>query len=297
MPSAESRSAAAQSAVAREVRSRGKYGIIQNLTVPRSDFPLTTLMSTTQFSLDGKVAVITGATRGIGQSMARLFAAQGAQIVVVSRKQESVDATVALITAEGGRAAGLSSHVGRAGEAARIVAFATEQFGGVDILVNNAAANPAYGPVEQSTGDVFDKIMGVNLKAPFEIASACLPSMIARGGGAVLNISSIGGVSPEPGLGIYSVSKAAIISLTKVMAKEWGKHHVRANAICPGLIKTDFASALWSDPKLLAYTLRKQAVNRLGEPDDISGLALFLCSDAASFCTGGVYMADGGYTI
>mgnify|MGYP003330458852 FL=1 len=254
-------------------------------------------MSTTRFSLDGKVAVITGATRGIGQAIALSFAEQGASIVVVSRKQESVDATVALITAQGGRAAGLSSHVARAGEAARIATFASKQFGGVDILVNNAAANPAYGPVEQSTGDIFDKIMGVNLKAPFEIASACLPSMIARGGGAVLNISSIGGVSPEPGLGIYSVSKAAIISLTKVMAKEWGHHNVRANAICPGLIKTDFASALWSDPKILAHTLRKQAIGRLGEPEDIAGLALFLCSNASAFCTGGVYMADGGYTV
>jgi NAD(P)-dependent dehydrogenase (short-subunit alcohol dehydrogenase family) len=254
-------------------------------------------MSTSRFSLDGKVAVITGATRGIGRAIAFTFAEQGARIVVVSRKQDAVDATVAAIVAAGGKAVGIASNVAKEGEPARIAAFATEQFGGLDILVNNAAANPAFGPVEQTSGETFDKIIGVNLKAPFELAKQCLPSMTARGGGAVLNISSIGGVSPEPGLGIYSVSKTAIISLTQVMAKEWGKHNVRANAICPGLIKTDFASALWGDPKILAHTLRKQAIGRLGEPEDIAGLALFLCSGAAAFCTGGVYMADGGYTI
>lgn len=254
-------------------------------------------MTADRFSLAGKVALVTGATRGIGHAIAVRFAAAGAAVMVVSRKQEAVDATVAQLSLTGARVAGRAANVSRPDDAALIVADTVNEFGSLDVLVNNAAANPVFGPVENTGTDAFDKIMGVNVRAPFDLAKAARPHFMARGGGAILNISSIGGVSPEPNLGIYSVSKAAIISLTQVLAKEWGKDGIRANAICPGFIKTDFSSALWQNEKILAHILRTQAISKLGEPDDIATLALFLCSDAGSLCTGGVFLADAGYTI
>ena len=155
--------------------------------------------------------------------------------------------------------------------------------------------NPVYGPVLEQDDVVFDKIMAVNVKGPLEICRRAYASMAARGHGSVVNVSSIGGVSPEPGLGLYSVSKAALISLTKVMAQEWGPAGVRANVICPGLIKTKFSQALWQDEQVLRHMLAEQPIKRVGVPEDVAGLALFLASDAAAYCTGGVHMADGGY--
>jgi NAD(P)-dependent dehydrogenase (short-subunit alcohol dehydrogenase family) len=254
-------------------------------------------MAADRFSLDGKIALVTGGTRGIGKAIAIAFARAGASVVVVSRKQEAVDATVAELRAVGPGAAGIACNVSKDDEALAMVAQAAAAFGGLDVLVNNAAVNPVFGPVENTSPGAFDKIIAVNVRAPFEIAKAVRPYFLARGAGAIVNISSIGGVSPETGLGIYSVSKAALISLTQVMAREWGKDHIRANAICPGLIKTDFSSTLWQNEDILKHMMRGQAIARLGQPEDIASLALFLASDAAAFCTGAVYMADGGYTI
>lgn len=247
--------------------------------------------------LNGKVALVTGGTRGIGRAISLALAKAGARVVVTSRKEASVDETVAILRAQGLDADGIPANVGRLNEAHALIDRALELAGGIDILVNNAAANPVFGPVEETSSDAFAKIMDVNLRAPFELAKRALPSMTSRGGGAIVNISSIGGVSPEDFLGIYSVSKAALISLTKVMAREWGARGVRANAICPGLIKTDFSQALWSNDALLERMLTAQPIARMGEPEDVANLALFLASDASSFCTGGVYMVDGGYTI
>ena len=247
--------------------------------------------------LNGKVALVTGGTRGIGRAIALALAKAGARVVVTSRKEASVDETVAIIRAQGLLADGIPANVGRLNEAHALIDRTLELAGGIDILVNNAAANPVFGPVEETSSDAFAKIMDVNLRAPFELAKRALPSMTSRGGGAIVNISSIGGVSPEDFLGVYSVSKAALISLTQVMAREWGARGVRANAICPGLIKTDFSQALWSNDALLERMLTAQPIARMGEPEDVANLALFLASDASSFCTGGVYMVDGGYTI
>jgi dehydrogenase/reductase SDR family member 4 len=249
------------------------------------------------YDLSGRVAVVTGATRGIGRAIAGALAGAGARVIVSSRKADAVEATVAHLRSEGLSADGIAANVGRLDEAHALVERTVALAGGIDILVNNAAANPVYGAVELTTPEAFAKIIDVNLRAPFEIAKHALPSMRERGGGVIVNISSIGGVSPEPALGIYSVSKAALLSLTQVMAKEWGQHGVRANAICPGFIKTDFSKVLWSKDALLESTLRSQPIPRLGEPEDVAQLALFLASPASSFCTGGVYMVDGGYTI
>jgi dehydrogenase/reductase SDR family protein 4 len=254
-------------------------------------------MTSDRFSLAGKVALISGGTRGIGKGIAMAFAAHGARVVVASRKQAAVDLTVAELKATGADAIGFAANISTAEECDRVVAGTVAAFGGIDILVNNAATNPVFGPVESTSTEAFDKIVAVNVRAPFDLSKAARHHFVARGGGVILNISSIGGLSPEPGLGIYSVSKAAIISLTQVLAKEWGKDNIRANVICPGLIKTDFSSALWGDEKVLKHMMRNQAIAKLAEPDDIASTALLLCSDAGSFITGGVYVVDGGYSI
>ncbi len=256
------------------------------------------------FSLAGKVAIITGASKGIGESIARAYALAGARVVINSRKQEAVDEVANAINAEnaqntegGVSAIGVAGQVGNAADCQKIFDAAMAAFGRVDIIVNNAAANPVFGPVEQTDDRAFNKIMDVNVKAPFELAKLCLPVMKANGGGSIVNISSIGGVSPENFLGIYSVSKAALISLTKVIAREWGQYNIRANVICPGLIQTKFSEALWANDKILQHVLEKVPLNRVGQPDEISGLALFLASDSAGYCTGSVFMADGGYLV
>lgn len=254
-------------------------------------------MTQPHFDLQGKVAVITGASKGIGESMARLMAAAGAKVVVSSRKQESVDILAAAIKAKGGEAMGVAANVGNLDQVRTLVEKTMDIYGGIDILVNNAASNPVFGPVTECDTAAFDKIMDVNVKAPFELGKLVYPVMKSRGGGSVINISSIGGLSPEPHLGVYSVSKAALIMLTKVMAKEWGKDNIRVNAICPGLIQTKFSQALWQNEEILKRFLNITPLNRVGQPDEIGALALFLASDFSAYCTGTVFTADGGLTI
>lgn len=249
------------------------------------------------FNLKGKVALITGASKGIGEAIAHTFAAAGARVVINSRKQEELDLVATAIRAAGGECTGMAANAGDLTACKMLIEKTASLYGGIDILVNNAATNPVYGPVSNCEEWAFDKIMNVNVKAPFELGKLALPIMKQRGGGSIINISSVAGITPDPGLGIYSVSKAALNMLTKVTAKEWGADGVRVNSICPGLIKTKFSEALWQNEKWLAHFVKELPIARLGTAEEIAGLALFLASSASGYCTGGIYTADGGITI
>ncbi|MDH3221714.1 MAG: glucose 1-dehydrogenase [Gammaproteobacteria bacterium] len=247
------------------------------------------------FRLDDKVALVTGASHGIGEAMARELARFGAKVVVCSRKQEAVDAVATAFRAEGLEATGIAANLGNIEDIQSLLEQTIEAYGGLDIIVNNAAANPVFGPVQNTDERAFDKIIDVNLKGPFVLCRKAYPVLQQRGGGSIINISSIGGLTPEAGIGIYSVSKAAIINLTRAMAQDWGADNIRVNAICPGLIKTRFSEALWNDEETLDRFVNRIPLGRIGEPEDISGLAVYLASGASAYCTGGIYMVDGGY--
>ena len=249
------------------------------------------------FRLNNKVAIITGASKGIGKAIAHAFGQQGAKVIVVSRKADAVNETAAEFRKEGIDATGIAAHMGNINQIKSLVEQAIQIYGAIDIIVNNAAINPVFGPILQTDIPVFDKIMEVNVKGPLELCKLAHPYMKKRGGGSVINISSIEGITPGLGLGLYSISKATIIAMTKVLAKEWGADKIRANVICPGLIQTKFSEALTGNDKILKIILAKQALPQLATPEDIAGLALFLAADASSFCTGSIFTADGGYTI
>lgn len=250
-----------------------------------------------RFDLTGKVAIVTGASRGIGESMARGLAEFGAKVVIASRKQEDVDLVAASMINEGMDVLPIACHVGNEDQLQNLVNKTIEEYGGVDILINNAATNPVYAPIEEMSSELFDKMMNINVKAAFTLSNLCLKSMKERGGGSVIHISSVEGTKPSPGLSLYSINKAALIMLSKSQAKEWGVYKVRSNVICPGLVKTKFSSALWSNKDILNHWNENIPLNRMADPEEMVGLALFLASNASSYCTGASFTADGGYLI
>ena len=248
-------------------------------------------------SLKNKTALITGASKGIGEAIAILFAQQGANVVINSRKQEELDLVVKKIKDAGGKCISIAANTSDMTSCKMLIDKTVDAFGGIDILVNNAASNPVFGPMVQTEEWAFDKIMNVNVKAPFALAKLAYPHMKLKGNGSVINMSSIAGDTPDPGLGLYSVSKAALNMLTKVLAKEWGVDNIRVNAICPGLIKTKFSQALWQDEAILKKWMKLVPMGRMGTVEEIAALALFLASDDSSYCTGTMFTADGGTTI
>ena len=249
------------------------------------------------FNLENKVALITGASKGIGEAIAVALAAHGVKVVINSRKQEELDKVASSIQSAGGLCTAIAGNAGEPASIKLLIDKTIETYGGLDILVNNAASNPAFGPVVQTEEWAYDKIMDINVKAPFELSKLAYPHMKLRGSGSVINISSIAGDRPDPGLGIYSVSKAALNMLTKVMAKEWGPDNIRVNAICPGLIKTKFSQALWQDENILKRFMKMVPMGRMGTVEEIAMMAVFLASDASGYCTGTLFHADGGTTI
>ncbi|HEV7349907.1 glucose 1-dehydrogenase [Telluribacter sp.] len=249
------------------------------------------------FSLKDKVAIITGASKGIGEATARFMAEAGAKVVISSRKQADLDALAGEMREAGADVTAIACHVADSEQLKNLVQQTIEGYGGVDILVNNAAANPHYGPTVEFPEAAFDKIMQINVKAPFELTNLVQPSMKTRGGGSIINISSIAGLTPDPGLGMYSVSKAALNMLTKVYAKELGADGIRVNAVCPGLIKTKFSQALWENEKTLAHFTKRLPIARMGTVEEIAAMVLYLASPASGYCTGGIFTADGGTTI
>lgn len=249
------------------------------------------------FDLTGKVALISGASRGIGETIAKAYAAAGATVVLSSRKQESVDAVAAQITAAGGTALAVAAHTGDATAVKTLVARTVETFGGIDILVNNAATNPHFGPLMSAEESHWDKILDVNVKGYFRLAQACVPHMRQRGGGKIINLASVAGKTPLPGMGIYCVSKAAVLMLTEVLAAELAVDHIQVNAIAPGFIKTAFSRAIWDNPTLHEAVKQSIPQQRFGATTELVGMALYLAAPASSFTTGATMIIDGGQLL
>jgi len=249
------------------------------------------------FDLTGKVAVITGSSRGIGRSIAENMARVGAKVVVNSRKQDACEEVAESIRAEGHEATAIAASLSDMDALKSMVEKTREVYGKIDILVCNAAINPYYGPLSGLNDQLFDKMMHTNVRNNLWLCNMVIPEMAERKDGVVIVVSSIGGIRGNSVLGAYGITKAADMALVRNLAVEWGKDNIRVNCIAPGLIKTDFAKALWDDPKMLAHLESMTPIGRIGESDDIGGLATFLATRGGAFITGETIVADGGATI
>jgi len=250
-------------------------------------------MDLSLFSCEGKVALITGGSRGIGRSAAHALADAGATVVVSSRKIADLEGVVEEIRAKGGKATAIASHVAKTEESKALIETVTREFGRLDVLMNNAGTNPYYGPLMEQDEKTWDITMNVNLRGLFFLSQLAARVMKKQGGGSIINTSSIGGLRAGD-LGVYSVTKAAVIMLTDVMAKEWGQFNIRVNAIAPGIIKTRLSEALWKDPEVNKAAIATVPLMRLGEPEELAGAVVFLASDAGSYVTGATIVVDGG---
>jgi NAD(P)-dependent dehydrogenase (short-subunit alcohol dehydrogenase family) len=253
-----------------------------------------------RITLEGKVAIVTGGSRGIGEAIARTFVAHGARVVIAARKADGVNAAVAAIGKDHGadRIAGFAAHAGKEDECVGLVRQAVERFGQVDVLVNNAGTNPYFGPLLQAEMGAWDKTFETNTKGYFWCAREVAQRAIARNApAAIVNIASVAGLMATPLQGVYAATKAAVISLTKTLAVELGPSKIRVNAIAPGFVDTRLASAVLKNEELLAQVIARTPLKRYGTPDEIAGGALYLASDAASFLTGHTLVIDGGLTI
>lgn len=252
------------------------------------------------FDLSGKIAVITGSTKGIGEAIAHRMAEHGAKVVVSSRKADVCDKVTADINQKWGKrkevAYPVPCNINQREQLEQLVAKTRAKWGRIDVLVCNAAVNPVFGSMSQISDEAFDKIMGSNVRSNHTLCNLVIPEMVERKDGAIIIVSSIGGLRGSPVLGAYCISKAADFQLARNIATEYGVHNVRANCIAPGLVKTDFAKALWDNPEILKRSTANAPLKRIGEPDEIAGAAVFLASKAAAFMTGQTIVVDGGVT-
>jgi len=248
------------------------------------------------FSLSGKVALVTGGSRGIGKAIAVGLAKFGADVAVTSRKLPDLEQVATEIKGLGRRSMAIAAHIGRMEEINNLVPKVRDEFGKIDILVNNAATNPTMDQAMDVEERAWDSVMNLNLKGLFFLSQAVARLMKEQGGGKIINVASVAGITPDI-LPVYSISKAGVIMATKVMAQQWAQYNIRVNAIAPGLTKTRFSEALWSNPAVLQGAMVRTPLQRVAEPDDMVGAVIFLASDASSYVTGHVLVVDGGTVI
>ena len=253
-------------------------------------------ISPESFSLSGKVALVTGGSRGIGKAIAVGLAKFGADVAVTSRKLPDLEEVAAEIKGLGRRSMAVATHVGRMDEIKNLVPKVKGELGRIDILVNNAGTNPTMDPAINIEERAWDSIMNLNLKGLFFLSQAVARLMQEQGGGKIINVASVAGITPDI-LPVYSISKAGVIMATKVMAQQWAQHNIRVNAIAPGLVKTRFSEALWSNPDIAQAVMTRTPLQRIAEPDEMVGAVIFLASDASSYVTGHVLVVDGGSVI
>ena len=246
------------------------------------------------FDLTGKTAVVTGGSKGIGKAICQALAAQGANVIVASRKLDACQAVVDEIRADGGEATAVACNITHRDQLEKLVADSRAAYGQIDILIANAAVNPFMGSNLEIPDDAFQKIMTCNVQANLWLAQMVFPEMQSRKDGVFIIVSSIGGLKGDRALGAYAISKAADFQLARNLAVEFGKDNIRVNCIAPGLVKTDFAKALWTDPERSAKRIAGTPLNRLGEPEDLAGIAVYLAAPAGSWTTGQVFVVDGG---
>jgi len=252
---------------------------------------------TTMFDLTGKIALVTGGSRGIGESIARCLAAYGAQVLVSSRKAEGCEAVAQSIRSTGGKAEALPCHIGEMDQIEKLFSTIQQQHGRLDILVNNAATNPHFGPIWETDVGAYQKTVDVNIRGYYFMSSLAVKMMMSQGAGSIVNVSSVNGVTPGPMQGIYSITKAAIISMTKAFAKECAASGVRVNALLPGLTDTKFAATLIKNEAILPKMLEHVPMKRVAHPDEMAGTVLYLVSPASSYATGVCINVDGGYLL
>jgi NAD(P)-dependent dehydrogenase (short-subunit alcohol dehydrogenase family) len=250
-----------------------------------------------QFSLTNKIAIITGASRGIGEAIAHAYAQAGAKVVLASRKLDGLTAVADAIKAAGGEATPIAAHMGEPDAVKQLVRQTLDTYGGIDIVLNNAATNPHFGPLLTADESYWDKTLDVNLRGYFRLIREAVPPMIERGGGKIINMASIAGLMPMLGGGLYSLTKAAVIMMTRSLAVELAPHNIQVNAIAPGFVKTRFSQAIWGNDQLNEMVVASTPAKRMASVDEITGIALYLASPASSFTTGQAIVVDGGLTL
>ena len=250
-----------------------------------------------EISLKDKVAIVTGGGRGIGKAVTKAFVRAGGNVAIASRKLDVLEATAKEFAGLGGRVLPVACHVGKSEDLTRLVDTVEKELGPADILVNNSATNIGQGPALDVTDDMLDKMVEVNVKAALRLIRLTVPKMIERGkGGSIINMVSIAGLNPQPGGLLYSFTKAGLIMMTRSWAREFGSANIRVNGIAPGLIQTDFSEFFWKNEENRQAITGMQPINRLGQPDDIASIALYLASDQSTFTTGQIFVVDGGQT-